>query len=98
MKPIAKRIAQLEASIRLKPSKASNDYRGIPMTDLINEMDSDERNSMRQALLFAQDNDDYKTQEEFKELEALAKVAMDKAHNRLINNKSRHLSLRECSL
>ena len=91
MKPIARRITQLEASIRLKPSKASNDYRGIPMTDLINEMDSDERNYLREALVFARDIADYKTHEEFKVLEAVAKVAMDKAHNRLINNESRHL-------
>jgi hypothetical protein len=91
VKPIAKRISLLESRIQPKPSQPNNDYRGIRMDNLIQEMTSEERDCLRQALIFARDNADYKTREEFKLLEASAESAMDGAHYRISNNSSRHL-------
>lgn len=92
MKALSRRITFLERRIKSRDRDATKTYDGIPINKIIHEMDSAERHSLRQVLLFATNTPDYKTHKKFKFLEASAKAAMDKAHYRITYNFSRHVT------
>ena len=89
MRPIARRIAALEARVP-KAATPSSMWDGIPLGELIAELYQEERDQFRECIMLAKSDQNYRDNPEFKRLHAISKKFLDAAHGRLMSGQSRH--------